>query len=114
MGWLAEAGQSQWQQLEDCRSRLDGMVTSEHGLRKKMEELEATDQSQWRQLEDHHSRLDGMFAIEHDLRENMQKQIEADKKQWEQLEDHRSRLDGVDFRLEQLEKRGILGRLKKK
>ena len=114
MEGLAEAGQSQWQQLEDCRSRLDGMVTSEHGLRKKMEELEATDQSQWRQLEDHHSRLDGMFAIEHDLRENMQKQIEADKKQWEQLEDHRSRLDGVDFRLEQLEKRGILGRLKKK
>ena len=55
---LVVADEKQWRQLEDHRSRLDGIEAAFNGPGGLLE----TDEKQWRQLEDHRSRLDGIDA----------------------------------------------------
>ena len=55
---LAVTDEKQWRQLEDHRSRLDGIEAAFNGPGGLLE----TDEKQWRQLEDHRSRLDGIDA----------------------------------------------------
>ena len=78
----------QWEQLEDHRSRLDGMDA-------RFKEASDTDEQQWHQLEDHRSRLDGIDA-------RIKEASDSDERKRLLLEDHRLRLDGIDARFAEM------------